>query len=837
MRIVIDMQGAQSASGLRGIGRYVRGFTEGVLRSAGDHEVFLVFSGLLADSIGPLRALFEGMVPSERIKVWDAPRNVAEGHVGNERRRACAEIIREHFLSSLDPDVIHVSSFFEGYGDDAVTSLGRVPHRALVSVTHYDLIPLLNPQQYLLPNARYEAHYRSKLAQFVKADIFLTISEHTRREAMAHLGVEPEKLVNVSTGIEAHFQPAEVDAERRMALMQRYRINRPILLYTGGADERKNLPRLLAAFAALPCEVRAAHQLVLAGKIVNEERSKLDQMVSALGLGGGDLVFTGFIPDDDLIDLYRICKLFVFPSWHEGFGLPPLEAIACGAAAITSNTSSLPEVIGAPEAQFNPLDLHQFTQKLLQGLVDEGFREDIRRACRHRAQEFTWQAVGQRAVHAWEQGLQTRTTVARPQDRKTDLSDLSGLLSRLPELDDEGSLRELASCIARTYPARGGKRQLFVDVSELVVRDARTGIQRVVKNILGALLEHPPAGFEIKAVYATQTDSYRYAQRFQSTGSPASGVPATDLPIDFAPGDVFLGLDFQPFVTPAQRSFLQTLENMGVSVQFVVYDLLCILQPEHFGEGADANFRHWLLTVAQAERLICISEAVAQELNAWLDENAHHLRRRPSVGWFHLGADFAPLQKESGAPDEASCAERLSDGKPCFLMVGTIEPRKGHAQALAAFEKLWESGFDLHLVIVGKRGWKMDDFTNRLSSHPEKDRRLHWFDGVSDTCLEALYRRSTCVLAPSLGEGFGLPLIEAAHHGVPVIARDMPVFREVGGGHVHYFCGVSPDDLAQAIEAWLRLYQSDLHPRSDGMPCLTWQQSARQLLGALEFGP
>ncbi|WP_203564008.1 glycosyltransferase [Deefgea sp. CFH1-16] len=120
-----------------------------------------------------------------------------------------------------------------------------------------------------------------------------------------------------------------------------------------------------------------------------------------------------------------------------------------------------------------------------------------------------------------------------------------------------------------------------------------------------------------------------------------------------------------------------------------------------------------------------------------------------------------------------------------------------------------------------------------LRNHPEHNQRLFWLDGISDEYLEKVYAASTCLIAASEGEGFGLPLIEAAQHKLPIIARDIPVFREVAGAHAHFFSGLTPADLANSIAEWLRLEQMGKAPYSDSMPWLTWQQSTQQLLDVI----
>ena len=166
-------------------------------------------------------------------------------------------------------------------------------------------------------------------------------------------------------------------------------------------------------------------------------------------------------------------------------------------------------------------------------------------------------------------------------------------------------------------------------------------------------------------------------------------------------------------------------------------------------------------------------------------------------------------------------------------MVGTIEPRKGYAQTIAAFEMLWNEGVEVNLVIVGKIGWMMDSMIHHLNNHPELEKRLFWLQGINDEYLEKVYAASDCLIAASEGEGFGLPLIESAQHKLPIIARDIPVFREVAGQYAYYFSGLKPQDLAGTIKSWLESYAKDGVPRSDNMPWLNWNQSTQQLLATM----
>ena len=124
----------------------------------------------------------------------------------------------------------------------------------------------------------------------------------------------------------------------------------------------------------------------------------------------------------------------------------------------------------------------------------------------------------------------------------------------------------------------------------------------------------------------------------------------------------------------------------------------------------------------------------------------------------------------------------------------------------------------------------MDDFIKRLENHPERNKRFFWLSGVSDEYLEKIYDTATCLMNASVGEGFGLPLIESAQHGLPIITRDIPVFREVAGNCAQYFSGDAPDAITISVKNWLAKNASGQTPDVADMPWLTWEQSTQQLI-------
>ncbi len=155
---------------------------------------------------------------------------------------------------------------------------------------------------------------------------------------------------------------------------------------------------------------------------------------------------------------------------------------------------------------------------------------------------------------------------------------------------------------------------------------------------------------------------------------------------------------------------------------------------------------------------------------------------------------------------------------------------------LAAFEKLWDGRADVRLVIVGRPGWLVEELIEKLRRHPQLGGLLFWLQDVSDADLDGIYGACSCLIAASEGEGFGLPLIEAAQHRLPILARDIPVFREIAGEHASFFKGRTPEALAGDVTEWLQLRAQNRHPHSEGMPWVTWAQSADRLKAILLEG-
>jgi glycosyltransferase involved in cell wall biosynthesis len=834
MRILIDLQGAQCDSRFRGIGRYSLSLALAMARNPGGHEIWLALNAAFPQSILDLRHAFAGLIPTQRIRIFSTPLHTAEVDPANAWRARAAEKIREDFLQSINPDVIHVPSLFEGYGDDAVASVGAFTSGNKTAVTLHDLIPLLDQASYL-PNDIIRGYYFRKIESLKRAGLLLAISESSRMEALNALNWPSERIINTSEGSDAHFRVMEIAPARMKQLRERYGISRKMVMYApGGFDSRKNFDGLMQAYALLPPVLRAEHQLVIASRLSkgphDDSRAKLQVWRTQAGLAEDELVLTDFVPDDDLVTLYNMAQLFVFPSKHEGFGLPPLEAMACGAPTLGSNTSSLPEVIGWDKALFDPSSPQSMASKMTQALEDEVFRFQLKEHALKQVKNFSWDASAKRAIAALE-GLHASNPAAAISTETVSLIESIAKIKRPPKAPDNDIALTAAAIGFNTAKDTG--KQLLIDITELARHDARSGIQRVVRSLLLELLRQPPIGYTLCPVYFDGFQ-YRHAKRFMARflqcslqELKASFDEVTEINQD----DIYLGLDLNPVLVHRQQAMFQHWQSLGVAVYFVVYDLLLIHRPEWAPAEASCAIKNWLKSVVQvATGLVCISDAIANELRDWIAQHPPIRHVGPQISSFHLGADVESSSPTIGLPRNAARTLQKLGDRPSFLSVGTLEPRKGHIQVLAAFELLWTQGVDVNLVLVGKLGWMMEVLATKLQSHPELNNRLFWLDGISDEYLEKIYAASACLIAGSEGEGFGLPLIEAARHQLPILARDLPVFREVAGSHAMYFAGLDAFSLATAVSKWLELQKNGLEPTSDQMPFLTWAQSCKQLM-------
>jgi glycosyltransferase involved in cell wall biosynthesis len=254
-------------------------------------------------------------------------------------------------------------------------------------VTIHDCIHLMFPQY--LPNRAAYAYARGAMWSAArKSDRILTVSEASKRDILHFFNVSPEKIVVVYNGIDERFsiQPSIEEIAR---VRERFQLDHGFVLYAGTIKPHKNLVRLIEAFAAL----RKGEFEELKLLIIGDEISKLPALRRAVHSHKlhKHVRFLGFLPDETLAALYRLAAVFVFPSLYEGFGLPPLEAMASGTPVVTSNVSSLPEVAGDAAILVDPYDVSSIVDGVRRVLTDPVLADELRQKGLARARDFSWE--------------------------------------------------------------------------------------------------------------------------------------------------------------------------------------------------------------------------------------------------------------------------------------------------------------------------------------------------------------------------------------------------------------------------------------------------------------
>ncbi len=227
-----------------------------------------------------------------------------------------------------------------------------------------------------------------------------TVSEYSRQDLLRTYRLAPEKVAVTYNGIESHFTPQPTSPGEAEEICQRFGIHRDFLLAVGSLQPRKNLIRLIRAYAKLRGENPGlAPQLVIVGRklwLADEIFTEVRRQRWA-----EDVILTGYVTDEDLPKLYRTATAFVYPSLFEGFGLPPVEAMACGTPVITSNNSSLPEVVGNAAVLIDACDERALADALLQIVNDQPLRARLREQGIEQAKKYTWRDAAEKTLRLY----------------------------------------------------------------------------------------------------------------------------------------------------------------------------------------------------------------------------------------------------------------------------------------------------------------------------------------------------------------------------------------------------------------------------------------------------
>jgi glycosyltransferase involved in cell wall biosynthesis len=738
LKLLFDLQGLQNGSRNRGIGRYVRSLFDAMARRE-DIRLYALLNGGMEETLTAAVEYATSRIGAGRVLVMPGLADTRQKHPDNQGRRKITEAMYEAFVDQTGCDVLLVGTAVEGYDDDTCFSLMAPAPKYLKSAIVYDLIPLLDPASYL-GGSKLENWYDDRIRQLNAADLLLAISESSRREAIDHLKKHPSQVIAISTAMDDRLFRQDVTVDR--SILNRLGLIKPFLMHCGVIEPRKNFDGLVKAFAALPVHIRGKHQLLLAGKIAPEMEALLRESASAAGIPTSDLIIPGFVSDHDLAVLYRACRLFVFPSFHEGFGLPALEAMASGCPTIGSNVTGIPEVIGNPAYTFHPADTAAMSAMMQELLTnDQSWADAKAHALRHAA-SFSWSGVAERLVVALRNALAMHASSPQPAypsarrmaeyvAQRVDLAacprdDVIALARSLAAAEDE-----LVAKCAASLPKKGRIWRIEGPF------DSSYSLSLVNRETARAMAE---LGWEV-ALHSTEG---------------AGDFPANP---DF--------LASHPDLAVMHDRASEHRHQSSFAASRLLYpprvtDMTAPINAVHSYAWEETGFPHeWASHFNSSLTMMTTLSTHVEKL--MIDNGVSVPMVTSGCGVDHW---------ERIVPDDSF---RIDARDFRFLHVSSCFPRKGVNALLDAYEQAFTIDDDVSLVIKTFEN-PHNDVREKLEIRKRKNPRFPHvvllFTDLAESQLKSLYGQCQVMVGPSYAEGYGLPFAEAMLSGIPVITTN-----------------------------------------------------------------
>lgn len=438
MRIVIDLQALQTPSRFRGVGRYVEGLAKGIIRNRNKHEVFLALNGSHGESARLIRNKFGGLIPEENFLTWYTILPLAYFEPGGKVNREIGNIIHSSCILDVKPDFVLYGTILADFTEVAYDFNFLIKYTYVANII-YDFIPYKHSSKMLgTKGSPLYKLYMDTLAHIKNAHLFFSISKYVEKETKRVFDNDRLNIINIDSGTDNKFYKKNLSKEEKNNLLKKFELPDKFILYAGGCDDRKNIILLLNAYQSLPDSIKKEYSLVI---VNGKDHISYDPAYT----DDKNIHFFGYLLDDDLINLYNLCYLFVFTSLEEGFGLTPLEAMRCGAPVLVSNATSLPEVVGCDDALFDPNDTTSLRNKILKIIKDDNFRNLILRTEQQHQKKFSWDNSAIRCLSSMESFPLSCL-------RKLDITGIEAAQRELYALSlSVKDLPDVESCIARTF--------------------------------------------------------------------------------------------------------------------------------------------------------------------------------------------------------------------------------------------------------------------------------------------------------------------------------------------------------------------------------------------------
>ena len=744
MRIGIDLQGLQSeGSRTRGIGRYSLEIIRHLIKESPKDYFVLIANASLTN----LEDLFISELSQNNVSYFEWSSPCPFDYLSrNQNLYELALYIKSYSCSCLQLDIVIITSFLEGFSENSLIEYDRDLIDVKILSIFYDLIPILNPELYFKDNLEFEKFYRNKLKRLTEVDGLLAISKSSAKEASDYLGFDTNFVFNISSACDREiFNTIRLITPSDLI---KPILENPFLLYTGAGDLRKNLKGLLEAYSLLPSEFKN-FKLVLAGKLIQPERELIDTWIKDFSIDPTNVIQTGYVSDDDLVVLYRLCHLFVFPSFHEGFGLPVLEAMSCGAAVIGSEVTSIPEVINYSEAMFDPADSNSIKQLIQKVLKNPKFREQLVVNSQLQSERFSWSSTAKAIISACakvtgENHKQVCDNSYQSISKKND-KNLDKLFFKISKIK---------------FSNRNSKDQIW----KLIASSIDIIIKQLDLHCRNLSVDLPIKTWEVQGPFDSSYSLAKLNRHFvEALNQKISNLSILNTE---GFGDYKVDIDylkrFPHIFSLYTKSKIKSHEIDVTSRNLYpprVKDMNSRVNILHSYGWEESGFPdEW---VADFNTYLQGITVMSSQVKKILIDNGVKIPIKVSG----LGLDHIDHIKQD-------TNFNLHAKKYKILHISSCFPRKGIDVLLKAYCDTFTNQDDVSLVIKTFRNphndieKSVDEIRRDNSNSPEI---IILTQDMTDEQIKSLLFQSDVLVAPSRGEGFGLPIGEAMRLGIPVI--------------------------------------------------------------------
>ncbi len=776
MKLIIDGQCFQTLSALRGIGRYTFDLLKALTTNIPNLELVICLNANIPAPLIYARQKLINDLPGCKIDYYCGLSASHENQKGwNSERKVDEKILCEK-INSLGGDCFLNPSPFEGSDSLAVpisdATLIKIPSLAIF----HDAIPLRFPSTYLT-NQKIKETYIRRLRTYQTYTHIITLSDFCNSEYQNIF--KKNNCSTIGAGLSFDFAESlksySPENGEDLNYLGRY------ILYVGGVDKRKNIAWLIRTLSS--SEIFREHlSLVLVGSSSENVVKRYSDMMERHAGKRSKLFSFGWVDDKKLVSLHKKATAVIQPSVMEGFGLGALEAFASQVPYISANNGGSSEVVANDDLLFENGNSVEMLSIIHRVMASKKYANKFIENGNIQIQNFEWNKVSRNFLEVFN------------------------------NVKNKASSQKVTAIDTITDRPR-----LIFDVTNTILSEAKTGIQRVIHQYAKSL-PFIDDKIEVVKCFFRQRHAYRVDEV-----SPDNIQLFPENIILPKRNDVLVLYDSTWENFHEQEEFILEQSILGNEIIFGVHDLEPLINPAFTSKNMPLVFSKWFnFVLSKATGIITPSKTIANEVYDIIAELSFD--KEIKIYYLHHGSNFTEFSSNVNE------LEYRKD-QVTFLMLGTIEPRKGHVNVLNTFNSIWLKNKDVNLLLIGEYGWGNNIVKHEILGHPLFNKNLFWKRGLSDRGLMAAFEASDGLIMSSFSEGFGLPIIEYSKTGKQIILNDIEIFREISqySSNPIFYEKNSPDSLKKIIRKLL--IKSDAFKLNYPSKTRSWSEASEELMG------